>query len=460
MNAASCRAFLAGLALLLLCLRAATAAEMLVLSDIHFDPTANKALVDRLAATEPAQWASVFATDDTRMSTYGEDTNWKLLSSTLAAAKAQPKPDFVLMLGDFLAHRLQAHFDDAASDHGDAAFRAFTAKTMRFLALQLEAAFPATPILPGLGNNDSDCGDYALRPGGTFLSDTFEIAASMIGPEGEASLRQSWQALGNYVVPNPAVKDHLIAVLNTNFFSANYKNTCGAASDANPARATLAWLRRVLSEAEAAHRKVWLAYHIPPGIDAFATARHDVCPIAPVTFFAEPYAHEFHALMERYRATVTASFAGHTHMDGFRLLADNGRAFGFVMMNPAVSPIFGQNPAYRRVELDEDGTITDQSVYYLANLPASASGAAPQWRLEMSFDRAWNLPRFDLSSLDALYRRLGSSAAARERWLDFYAVQGPVRATLSPANDAIYRCAAGNDRAVDLTHCSCAGAMR
>jgi len=433
---------------------------MLVLSDIHFDPTANKALVDRLATAEPAQWASIFATDDTRVSSYGEDTNWKLLRSTLAAAKVPPQPDVVLVAGDFLVHQFRTRFNAAASAHGDAAFRAFTSKTMRFLALQLEAAFPATPILPVLGNNDSDCGDYALRPGGTFLSDTLEVAAGMIGPEGEASLRQSWQALGNYVVPNPAVKDHLIAVVNTNFFSANYKNTCGVASDANPAQATLAWLRSVLSDAEASALKVWLAYHIPPGIDAFATARHEACPIAPVTFFAEPYAREFHALMERYRATVTASFAGHTHVDGFRLLADDGWAFGFVMMNPAVSPIFGQNPAFRRVELAEDGTITDQSVYYLANLPAAASGAAPQWRLEMSFDRAWNQSRFDLSSLDALYRRIGSSVAARDRWLDFYAVQGPVRATLGPANAAIYRCAAGNDRVVDLTHCSCASAMR
>src|SRR5215469_14580150 len=215
-------------ALLALGLRPANAAEMLVLADIHFDPTANKALVDRLAAAEPAQWAAIFAADDTRMSTYGEDTNWKLLRSTLDTSGAQPKPDLVLVSGDFLVHRFRARFDAAATDHSDAAFRSFAAKTMRFVAAELMATFPATPILPALGNNDSECGDYAIRPGGTFLSDTLDIAAHLIGPAGEKALQQTWPALGNYVVPNPALPDHLVAIINTNYFSPNYKNDCGA----------------------------------------------------------------------------------------------------------------------------------------------------------------------------------------------------------------------------------------
>lgn len=449
--------FVLTLALLIFFAPAADAGEMLVLADIHFDPSANQALVDRLAAAEPEQWAAIFAADDTRMSAYGEDTNWKLLRSTLDAASAQPKPDLVLVSGDFLVHRFRARFDAAATDHSDAAFRSFTAKTMRFLAAELRATFPATPILPVLGNNDAECGDYALRPGGTFLANTLDVAAGMIGPGGEKALRQSWPALGNYVMPNPALADHLIAVVNTNYFSPNYKNDCGAPSDGNPAQATLAWLRRALSEAEAAHRKVWLAYHIPPGIDAFATARQASCPVTPVPLFAEPYARDFDALMARYRATVTASFAAHLHMDGFRLLGDGGKPVGFVLVTPAISPIFGQNPAFRSVAFADDGTITDQSVYFLANLPDAVSGAAAQWRLETDFGATWNLPRIDLASLETLYRRTGSSAAARERWLDIYAVQGPTRATLS-ANATIYRCSAGNVRAADFARCNCAGA--
>jgi sphingomyelin phosphodiesterase acid-like 3 len=443
---------------LLLAALPASAAEMLVLSDLHFDPTANKALVDRLAVAEPEQWLTILNGDDHRMSVYGEDANWKLLASALGVAGAQPKPGFVLITGDFLVHQFRSRFDSAATDHSDAAFRVFAAKTMRFLAAQLVQTFPGTPILPALGNNDDNCGDYELRPGGSFLTDTVATVGDLIGPEAGPAFRRSWQALGNYVVPNPAVKDHLVVALNTNFFSPHYKNACGTQADGNPARATLAWLRNVLHEAETSHQKVWLAYHIPPGIDAPATSRKTSCPITAAPMFAEAYAHEFHALMKRYRATVTASFAGHTHMDGFRLMGESGKDFGFVLMNPAISPLFGQNPGFRRVTVAEDGAIADQSVYYLANLPAAASGATPQWQLEMSFDAAWDLPRFDLKSVGELYHRISSVPAARDRWLDSYAVQGPGRRAVTAANEAIYRCTAGNDRTVDFQQCSCGGA--
>jgi hypothetical protein len=433
---------------------------MLVLSDIHFNPTANKSLVDRLAIAAPEQWDTILAEDTSRLSGYGEDANWKLLASALAVLKTQPRPDFVLVTGDFLAHQFRAHFDAAAADHSDAAFRAFAAKTMRFLALKLEANFPSVRILPALGNNDDTCGDYQLRPGGPFLADTAGIVEGLVGPDTLPSFERSWRALGNYVVPNPAVKDHLIAVINTNYFSLHYKNACGTPADGNPAVATLAWLRHVLSEAETAHRKVWLAYHIPPGIDAFATARHNACPISPVPMFAAPYDAQFHALMERYRATVTASFAGHIHMDGFRLFSEDGKPFGFVVTNPAISPIFGQNPAFRRIALADDGTLIDQSVYYLANLRDAQSGAEPRWQLEMSFDSAWNQPRFGLSSLQDIYRQIGTVAEARDRWFKAYAVQSDGPAVIRPADYAIYRCAAGQDRAADVARCSCAGAAQ
>lgn len=451
---------IAAFLLALSCLRPAAAAEMLILSDIHFDPTADKALVDRLAAAPPARWAAILAGDDTRMSSYGADTNWKLLASALGAMKAQAKPDLVLITGDFLVHGFRARFDAAATDHSNAAFRSFAAHTMRFIARELKATFPSTPILPVLGNNDGDCGDYGLRPGGAFLADTAGATAELIGSEAGAAFQRSWRALGNYVVPNPAVAGQRIIVVDTNFFSPHYRNACGGGGDGRPAEATLAWLRAALRDAAANNQKVWLAYHIPPGIDAFATARHGACPLSPVPMFATPYARAFHALMEAYRATVVASFAGHTHMDGFRLLADADKPFGFVLMNPAVSPICGQNPAFRRVALEEDGEIADQSVYYLANLPEATSGASPQWRLEARFDTLWNLPRVDVPSLEALYRRIGVADATRERWFDEYAVQGPARSAVTPTNAAIYRCAMGNDDADAVARCVCDAAPR
>lgn len=452
--ASTARVFLA-LVALLWTIHAADAAEMVLLSDLHFNPTANRELVDRLAATVPEQWSGILAADSSRLSGYGEDSNWKLVASALATLKAQPQPGLVLITGDFLPHQFRARFDAAASDHSDQAFRAFAAKTMQFLGLQLETTFPGVPIVPVLGNNDDICGDYALEPGGPFLADTAPIVARMIGDDVGPAFRRSWSALGNYVIANPIVKDARIVVLNTNFFSLHYKNSCGTSAEGNPGAASLAWLRQVLRQAEAAHQKVWLAYHIPPGIDAFATAQHDACPIAPVRMFAPAYAETFHRLMDQFRGTVTASFAGHVHMNGFRLLGDGTRDFAFVMMNPAISPIFGQNPAFRRASIRAHGVIDDETVYYLANLAAAQQGAAPVWQKEQSFDQAWSLPRFDLSSLETLYQRLGTNADARDRWFQDYAVQSQAGAAVKPADFALYRCVAGHDRAAAVTRCSC-----
>ena len=143
---------------------AAAEGRFLALSDIHFDPMADPALVDRLNAAPPEAWAGIFATSaDKSLGRYGRDTDWPLFVSALAAMKkAAPRPDFVVMAGDFLAHGFRAAFDRAAKNHSDAAYRAFVLRTMRFVALQLERSFPKTPILPVLGNNDSYCGDYRL----------------------------------------------------------------------------------------------------------------------------------------------------------------------------------------------------------------------------------------------------------------------------------------------------------
>jgi sphingomyelin phosphodiesterase acid-like 3 len=199
---------------------------------------------------------------------------------------------------------------------------------------------------------------------------------------------------------------------------------------------------------------VILIYHIPPGADAFATARHDACPATPVPLLAEPYADALHALMLRYRDTIVGDIAGHLHTDAFRILREHGEGFGFVMIAPALSPVFAQNPAFRRVSFADDGAITDETTYYLANLTEAAAGAASQWRAEASFDRAWNVPRFDAASLEALYRRIATSPAAQRRWSATYGVQSPA-AEIAPQNFSVYRCSVGSDNAEDFARCLC-----
>jgi sphingomyelin phosphodiesterase acid-like 3 len=161
------------------------------------------------------------------------------------------------------AHNFRREFDTAAADHSDAAYRLFVRETIQFLALQLEQTFPDTPILPALGNDDLYCGNYQLQPQGPFLADTLPILRALVGTLVSLGFDRNWMSYGNY---SAAVHGLRIIFLSTVFFSANYRNGCGPAGDADPGAATLAWLETELAPAERGQQRVWLVYHIPPGV--------------------------------------------------------------------------------------------------------------------------------------------------------------------------------------------------
>jgi len=274
---------------------APTAGRLLIMSDLHFDPMADPRLVDRLAAAEPDRWQTILeSSGDTGLGRYGRDTNWMLLRSALRQmADTSPDISFVLVSGDFLAHDFRREFDAAARDHSDPAYRAFVRKTMQFLAEQLRRTFPAVPILPALGNNDEECGDYQLQSGGPFLTDTLPILRALLGSVAGPSSDLDWQSYGNFSARVGGVR---VLSTNTNFFSIHYKNACGSPGAPDPGRATLAWLEAELGAAQQAQERVWLLYHIPPGIDGYATLRQGMCPGGIIPMWDEAYAEPFHAL--------------------------------------------------------------------------------------------------------------------------------------------------------------------
>src|SRR5260370_26150920 len=84
----------------------AIAGQILVMSDLHFDPMADPQLVDQLAAAEPELWSAVLhSSHDSRLGRYGRDNNWMLPRPALRQmTETLPKPALVLISGDFLPH--------------------------------------------------------------------------------------------------------------------------------------------------------------------------------------------------------------------------------------------------------------------------------------------------------------------------------------------------------------------
>src|SRR5437764_10595216 len=149
----------------------------LSISDIHFNPFADPAIVAKLEAADVSQWDAILASSTvTAFSTYGSDINDPLFRSAVGAMKKEiPSPAFLLISGDFLAHDFDKTYQQYATDKSQTAYTAFVTKTIAYVASTLRKAYPGVRIYPTLGNNDSDCGDYAVAPNGAFLTDFRDV---------------------------------------------------------------------------------------------------------------------------------------------------------------------------------------------------------------------------------------------------------------------------------------------
>ena len=449
-------------------------AKFLLVSDLHFNPMADPSLVAELEKAEPERWEAILdRTTPIAFSQYGSDTNWWLLKSAMKQLPATLRhPTLVMVTGDFLAHNFPATYRNATHDTDAEHYRAFVLKTAKFLALELQRNFPGTKIFITPGNNDNDCGDYTIEANGDFLNNTAGVARDLAG--GDDRFAASWKALGSFNVPHPALHGVRIISVNSIFLSQKYQalsSAHGCAPVSSTAAADLlVWLEQNLASAAQANQKVWLMFHIPPGIDGYASAMKqqseikggapdnaDTCGNSIVPMWVPEWTAKFDALLAKYHSTVIASFAAHTHSDDYRLIGAAGPEREFVLMNPAISPIYSQNPGFRVVSYNRDGVVTDQSTYYLTNLPVASAKNRGRWKQEYTFTRKWKAGELNAASLSRVYDEVVAGESARANWLKLYAVSGPALEGEKPIARALY-CAVAGLSVESYRECDCAGA--
>ncbi len=128
-----------------------------------------------------------------------------------------------------------------------------------------------------------------------------------------------------------------IISVNSVFFSnkyqaANFADACSPV-DSTAAARTFAWLESNLAQAAQDNEKVWLMFHIPPGIDGYSTMMQLSVALpgrrlALKTCAARrsfPCGSQSGPLSSStswpdYQTTITATFAGHDHTDDFRVI--------------------------------------------------------------------------------------------------------------------------------------------
>ena len=186
-------------------------------------------------------------------------------------------------------------------------------------------------------------------------------------------------------------------------------------------------------------------FHIPPGIDGWASthpsgeeatvnnASASSCAASIVPMWVPEWTARFDELLGRYHGTVMASFAGHTHTDDFRMVSAKGASKQFVLIDPAVSPVYDQNPSFRVVSFASDGSLADQTTFYLTNLRQAGGNTRGRWKQEYKFSRRWEMRQLDGASLAKIYEKIASQNKERELWLKLYMVSSSAEPI--PADD-------------------------
>lgn len=432
----------------------------LIISDIHFDPFMNPALVRKLDQHPAGDWFDILSGSDADdFAKNGRDTSFKLMMSALeAAANSGPPYDYVMYTGDYLSHIFWLKYLKfnglIARNYDD-----FVVKTITFVNMMLRKTLGDVPIYGTLGNNDAICGNYKIAPNGQFLAETSDQWSRLAK---QANMINDYSAGGFYKVSHPTVPDQDLIVLNSVLWSTNYRNACSPDGD-DPGEEQLAWLERQLRETQMQGKTASLAMHIPPGIDAYKTAhnRHS-CSNSVVSFWQDDYTQSFLELMGSYESVVANSFAGHSHRDDFRVISGaNGKPFFLTLISASVSPVYGNNPAFSFVLYDKrNGDLKDHAIMNLSNLEATASGSSPRWEIEYSFQIAYQRSDMSPVSLGQLADDIRSSDATRERFIKNYQVK---TATQNPINAKYLNaiaCTFDNITPADFIQCYCHGEVK
>ena len=431
-------------------------APLVIISDIHFTPFYDTDLFNDLVNSPVEQWASIFQTSSiSEPLSWGNESNYPLLVRALDSAMMEIDSSSVLLfLGDILAHKFPEKFFELYGKEDEEALRSFVYKTVVFFAAQVRERFGDLPVVFTLGNNDSYAGDYKLVPGGKFLADTAEefYATLLLGGADSEGYFKTYPAGGYYVADPPGSKV-LFVCLNSILFSRRWiENTANEGDDI--ALKQLDWLELTLAEAGKAGKKVWLLTHIPPGIDIFSTVSTYMDKSGHISnatnFWKEEYHGRFLEICKRYGHVIEAVFSAHTHMDEYRLLLENdGIAYNATITAPSVSPVFGNDPAFRVVTMDRE----NWELLDYRSVACDLGSASPEFSTYYVFSEAYSIEMPLELSLTSLFPKLATDAFSQQNYRDFYYSGHNAANNIDDTNWPAYWCGIGKMATDEYIEC-------
>lgn len=396
----------------------------LVISDIHFNVYngLNVNQFKELAGLDVDDWPLFFQGLSQPVVKPGNDSNYSLMTSALAeAAKQIPHTPFIIFPGDFMGHDWQTNYNslsDQSVEDNPQAFRDFTAKAMQLVVNEIRQRFPKAAFFPTLGNDDSFCQDYWLQPNGEYLAMMTRILAPLTnGAADPEDFEDSFSSLGCFAADLPSFPNHRLISLNTVLWCVSFcdayfdplkNNTnccdCASAGDA-PGKAQFAWLEKQLAHAKTHGKKVWLLMHVPPGIDSYKEEKAGGNNAA-AHLFTDEFMARYLEILGHYRDILQLSFCGHVHTDDFRVVQVDGEPILFHKIVPAISPIFGNNPAIQIHTADsETGALKNWETRYLS-LELAHGSPTNFWTFEYAAADTYGIHDFNAQTVAGLFEAI------------------------------------------------------
>jgi len=436
--------------------KASASIAALFLSDIHFDPYADPALVPKLDAAPSTQWPTILATPasptqkedvaalNRACPVRAADTSEALWQSTLRAIRAQTSgpshaashPAFAVITGDFLAHDFDCKYRLLLPTRTHEQFLAFAVNTLRYLYASLNANDEHIPVYTALGNNDTACGGNRLDPNNDFLAAAAHIVAAQLPQAEDEAARQSILrdlASGGFYSMRMAapMQNTRLIVLDDIFFLTEF-STCSGQKDYSEESAQLDWLTAQLAEARAQHQNVWVLGHIVPGVALYNTfqKRINVCAGNPPWMALD--STRLAQVLADNADIVRLGLFGHTHFDEMALVRPGlgetppppGSPIGVpIKFIPSISPINLNNPTFTIATIDPHAsTLADYTTYAASN----TTGVDTTWSKEYTYSTAYGEPDFSAASVARLIAafhadRSASTAPSQAYLRNFFA---------------------------------------
>lgn len=348
---------LISITLLLFCIIQKTYANenILFLTDIHFNPYGlckNQPcpVLTNLIAHEVKYWPQILANDNA-INYRIETSNGFLLTGlkTLMPIAKQNNVKNIFLTGDILTHRFDRlyfkYVDKKYSNQQN--FTEFSLKASKYIFNQIKAATNNAKIFYILGNNDGDNPDYKI-PSSQYLFNISQSISKQLPLSEKADFEADFSKAGYFHIA--LNKKTIVIGINSNLLSL---------VDTNITLATrqLEWLEKTLNTAQKYKQHAILLQHIPYGPDFYKSAISRL----PIMLLDAKLQEQYLAIINRYSNNISGIYAGHFHADYFELLSKSNIP---LISTIAFNSLFGNNPGFKILHLDENGYLYNYTTYY------------------------------------------------------------------------------------------------